>query len=60
MGEGACVGGERYALTSCMRDQGSASGRFETSGHRCVHGGENASGAKEPSMCVGFGLFRFL
>ena len=38
-------------------EKGNASGRFETSGHRCVHGGEDASGAKEPGMCVGFGLF---
>ena len=39
-----------------MREEGSASGRFETSGHRCVHGGEDASGAKGPGMCVGLGF----
>ena len=37
-----------------------ASGQGETSGHRCVHGGEDASGAKGPGMFVGFRLFRFM
>ena len=36
-----------------MREEGSPSGRFETSGHRCVHGGEDASGAKRVGYMCG-------